>query len=1142
MRRLGPQVPAAYGLFAVVAMLALAPSNRALERIRFQQGPGCSISGRVTAGHARLPGVVLTADVEAGATLATSTSLDGSYALPIPGAGRYRLTAELAGFAPVVKEVEVGAACRASADLVMTLASRAANTSPRAVQPPAVPRGAPGARFQPVAPVAGELASRQGQEAGVVTAEDSQAVLAQLSLPPGFSLDTLSESVAAFGSAGRMNDILLFGGGREGMFGPDGPPGTAEAGLPPGFEGGLPGTAGPGPGGPGGGRGGGMGPGGGQGPGGGMGGGRGGMGAGGGPGGGGRGGPSLAGRLALAEQNNRPRVQVSYNLGGSALDARPYSLTGQPTTKPEYLQQRIQASVGGPLKIPKVLDAGPRTTFFLNYSGNHSSNLYDRYSTVPTAAARAGDFSSLGAPLIDPSTGAAFAGNRIPTDRLSPAALALLQFYPLPNQPGDRQNYHYATTSGTSSDDVNFRLVRTFGAQSRRPGGGRGGRMGPGSGGGGPMGGGANLNVAVRYSRSESSQANPLPTIGGTTSRTGWDLPVGFGFSRWGMSHNVRVQFNASRAETRNGFAFVRDASGEAGIAGVATDPFSWGLPSLSFSSITGLDDVAPSRRRDRTVSVADTAVKIRGRHAIRFGGEFRDQRIESRTDRSANGSFVFTGLYAGGGARVSGFDFADFLLGLAQQASRQYGPGDVRLRSRAWSLFLQDDWRARSNLTFNLGLRYEYQSPYSEEGGGLVTLDVAPDFSAAVPVLAGGTGRFTGAFPSTIVEPDRNNLAPRLGVAWRPATRTMVRGGYGINYASVPYLSLAQRLASQPPFAVTDTVLGTAASPLSLASAFGATPAGTTTNNFAVDRAYRLGYVQIWNADVQREAGRTLSIGAAYTGTRGSQLDIQRAPNRGPAGLRIDDVQPFTWESSGGRSIMHAISLRVRRRQAQGVAGGATYTLSKSMDNASTIGGGAAVVAQNDQDLEAEWGRSSFDQTHRLAADFSCELPFGPNRRWLNREGWAASIVGGWMLSGNVAVTSGRFFTARVLGEAGDVSRGTNGTLRADYTGAPVAIANPTIAQYFNTAAFLVPAPGAFGNAARNTIEGPWNATFNLALMKTVPVRGTRGLSLRILANNVLNRAQFTGLDTVLNSPTFGRVTSVAPMRSVQVNARIMF
>jgi hypothetical protein len=237
----------------------------------------------------------------------------------------------------------------------------------------------------------------------------------------------------------------------------------------------------------------------------------------------------------------------------------------------------------------------------------------------------------------------------------------------------------------------------------------------------------------------------------------------------------------------------------------------------------------------------------------------------------------------------------------------------------------------------------------------------------------------------------------------------------------------------------------------------------------------------------------------------------------------------------------MNSLSLRVRKRQTHGFAAGGTYTYSKSMDNASTIGGGAVVVAQDDRNLDAEWGLSSFDQRHRFNADWSYELPFGPNRPWLTK-GVPAAIAGGWMLSGTVQLASGTPFTARILGDVTDVSRGSNGSLRADYTGAPVTLANPTVGAFFNTAAFVVPPPGTFGDAARNTIEGPGTTNASLALTRNVTFAGTRGLSIRVQANNVFNTVQYATIDTVVNSPTYGRVIAARPMRSVQIVARVRF
>jgi trimeric autotransporter adhesin len=1076
-----------------------------------------------------LPGVALTATVpERTEAIATSTAPDGSYVLSLPAPGTYTVRASLAGFDAVTRDVVLEAeGCRATADLEMVLLSRvpkpAGSTSAQAGA--ARPRrdGEPGSGAQRRRPEGAAAGAGRFQGLDVMAdaaaegqAETSDAASRAL-LPPGFSADAPTESVALAGGGRQVQtvDSLLFGDRLNWLDEAGGDTDAlARRIAQSGFEGG-----------PGGGRFPGGGPGGGFGPGGGGGGGR-----GQGFGGFGRG--------------NKLQGSVYYNGAGSPLDARPFSLNGQPTDKASYFENRYGATLGGPVKIPGVYDGSNRTSFTLNYAGSRTNNPYDAYSTVPTEEEREGDFSALGETVYDPLTGEPFPDDTIPSDRLDPSARALLDFLPLPNQPGFAQNYHYVTATESTSDQVTVRFTHALTKPEDRPARGQGGQ-----GGRGGRGGGGNrrpsITAAVTYRHATAEDTPSFPTLGGSTRTSSWDIPVTLALPTGHVFHQLRLDYNRNESSGQNIFADVRDVAGEAGIQGASTNPFDWGVPNLSFTSLSGLRDRNPSFRLDQRFTVSDVATRTWGKHNVRFGGGFRTQSLDSETSTNARGSFVFTGLYTSafdGGAPIlgTGSDFADFLLGGAQQASVQYGPGRVGFHGNAFNAFLQDDWRPKSNLTFNVGVRYEFVAPLQEENDHLVNLDVTPDFSAATPVLAGQVGPYTGPFPASLVNADFNNVAPRVGVAWKAKPDLTVRGGFGINYNLGAYSGIAQHLAGQPPFAVSNTLLGTVSSSLPLSSAL-TLPGPATTNSFGIDKDYGLPAVMLWNADVQRQLGHDLIIGLGYTGTRGYDLDLERAPNRGPEGLRIPDVAPFLWESSGATSISYAATLRVRKRMTHGFGGGFTYTYGRSIDDASSVGGTAVVVAQDDQDLAAERGLSSFDRRHILSADWLLELPIGPGRKWL-REGVLASVIGGWVWSGSATLQSGTPFTARIVGNYGNVAQGVNGTLRADVTGVSVPLSDPSVASWFNTGAFVVPPPGTFGDAGRNTVIGPNTYLVNMSLIKNIALGRPRTLSIRVQANNVFNTPQFMGIDTVVNSPTYGQVVQVGSMRSVQIQTRFRF
>jgi len=423
----------------------------------------------------------------------------------------------------------------------------------------------------------------------------------------------------------------------------------------------------------------------------------------------------------------------------------------------------------------------------------------------------------------------------------------------------------------------------------------------------------------------------------------------------------------------------------------------------------------------------------------------------------------------------------------------------------------------------------------------------VAAGFTTAARVLPGNAGPFNGTFPASLVRPDRNNFAPRIGIAWKPQKQTVVRAGYGINYNLAQYGSMIQNFAFQPPFASTATnttdvngLIGTT-SRLTITEGF-PSAGSAVTNNFAVNPNYRLGYVQIWNVDLQREFPGGVVMNAAYNGAKGTRLDTVRA-------LVVSGGQPFIYESSEGDSILHAGSVRVRKRMAKGLGLGAQYVFSKSIDDASSIGGGGSVVAQDPFDISLDRGLSSFDQRHKFTGNWILDLPFGENRRFVTK-GAGSHILGGWQWSGDVTVGSGLYFTPRVLGGGLDIGRGVSGSLRANVVaGQSISVSDPTMLKWFNTAAFCAPsAPcvnpngSKFGDAGRNIIEGPGQASLNMSLNKTITIKESSALELRISANNVFNIVHFTSINTVVNSFTYGEVTGTSGMRRVTLLARFRF
>ncbi|MEO8658589.1 MAG: TonB-dependent receptor [Bryobacteraceae bacterium] len=824
---------------------------------------------------------------------------------------------------------------------------------------------------------------------------------------------------------------------------------------------------------------------------------------------------------------NQVHGAAFFTIRDSALDARPYSLTGQTVDKASYTQPRYGLTLGGPLKIPKLFHSD-KTFFFLNWTGTRSTSPFNAVATVPSALERGGDFSRSVAngpvTIYDPLTGSPFPGNVIPVTRIDPAAQGLLKYFPNANQSGLVQNYQYVTSVPSNSDNLGVRVNQTLTSKDRLAGG---------------------FNYQHR-SGERAQTFGYLDDSGGS----GYSLNLTWTRNiRAGLVNTARASLNRNTNSTTPFFAFGDNVAALLGIAGTSTSPINYGPPNISFTNFGTLTDASPVSRHDQTVSVNDSLLIVHGKHNVTVGGEYKRQQINSISDTNARGTFAFSGIatsaFDANGQPLSGtgFDLADFLLGRPQSSSIRFGNADTYFRAPGYSVFAQDDWRVKSNLSLSLGLRYEFQPPFREKYNRLANLDIAPGFLGVASVLPGGTGAYTGAFPASLIDSDRNNIGPRLGLAWKPYPKKslQVRAGYGLYYNGSVYNQDAFRLAQQPPFAETGTVTTSLANVLTLANGFAATPSQQIKNTYAVDRGYRVGYAQTWSASVQTDLPHSLIMEVGYLGTKGTRLDIQRLPNRAAPGSvltaeerrLIGDAVGFTYDSSVGNSIYHAGQVRVTRRFRRGASFNTLYTYSKSIDNASTIGGGGAVVVQDDTNLAAERGLSSFDQRHTLTSSFMITSPVTDKVN-----GWKGRLLKDWTLSGGFTANSGTPLTANVLGnQSNTAGSGSVGSGRADASGLPI-----DGGRFFDLAAFTLPPSGRYGDAARNTIPGPSLFAINLSFGRSFSLGERRRIEFRADSTNTTNLVSFTRLGTTVNASDYGLPTAASGMRTVTLQARFRF
>lgn len=825
---------------------------------------------------------------------------------------------------------------------------------------------------------------------------------------------------------------------------------------------------------------------------------------------------------------------LSARLDNSALNAKPFSITGEDIHQPAYAQSRFSAAVGGPLVIPKIIK-DPGTFFFFNYFGTRNRNPYTAVETVPTQLERQGNFSDSiqyggSVRIYDPLTRQPFFGNVIPGSRINPIARSLLGYFPRPNTPGLVDNYVLQASVPADTDNIELRVQRNITNYDR-------------------------LSYSLTFQRRDGDVSQPFGFLD-TTNGDGLNTDV-----QWTRNISTRIINNARLAFKRNSnqttpyFANGENVALDLGIQGTSSNPLNYGPPNLNFTNFGALSDTSPVLTRNQSQTLSDNVIALRGTHSYSFGVQFTRNDLNIRTDPNGRGTYNFTGLLtsatvSGSPIVGTGFDLADFVLGLPQSSSIRYGDSSTYLRQNIWAAFAQDDWKVLPNLTLNLGLRYEYFSPFSEKYGHMANLDIAPGYSAVAVVTPGTSGPYSGGFPLGLINADYNNFSPRVALAWKvPSFKqsTIVRAGYGVYYNGQAYSRLAFKLAQQPPFAVSSNVDTSFKNPLTLAEGFVSTPPGVVRNTFAVDRRYCTPYAQTWNLTIQRELGNGFFVEAGYLGTKGTRLEALTLPNQGPPGApsrdkyQLSHAVGFTYDSSVGNSVLHALTVRASQRFRHGISMSAYYQFSKSIDDSSTFGGAGNTVAQNWLDLAGERGLSSFDRRHSFDMNWVVTSPMGAVGSRFADHNWTTRLLKDWQVSGAFIARTGTPLTARVLGNSAIALAQTAGvgSSRADANGLGVSSAN----DFFNLAAFTVPPPGKFGNAGRNTISGPDFFAVNLGLGRSFQLdEKRRRLEFRIEANNVFNNVSFTNINTVVNATNYGLPISAALMRIIDAKLRFRF
>ena len=777
-------------------------------------------------------------------------------------------------------------------------------------------------------------------------------------------------------------------------------------------------------------------------------------------------------------------------------------------------QNQFGATLGGPLKKN-------RTFFFVDYQGHTLNKINEAFARVPEERFRRGDFSSLlpGAIVNDPLTGRPFPNNIIPPERFSRFGAALLNAVALPNLPDDYPlgNYFVRQPHEVTGNEGGGRLDHVF-TPARR------------------------IFGRYRWSYSKTNTADALARSDGPMPGAGGGLGIDSrGIVQGGIhndrNHNAAVSYvevfgprvvNDVRVGLHHyeldvlGNAHGRNLAEQNGLRGVNDGDILFSdLPAIYLNAYTNIGgtDFKPLYFRENFWQFNDTLTLMTGPHTLKVGAEYRQRLEDHYFAIFPAGAFYFYPQRTTNYTYVGSHELAEVLLGLPFLSfhGRRFGPPD--LMDRQYSIFVQEDWKPSDRLTLNLGVRYEYYTPFFSPTNEISMFD--PD--AGRIVIAGRDGA-----SRSIVNGDTNDFAPRAGVAFVINPKTTIRAGYGRYYN--PENAFRDDIKFNPPF-YREYVLFDQWMFDELPPPFpdpGPLPAGYELKG--VNKNLKRGESDHFNLAMQRELPGGFLAEAAYVGSRGRKMPFRVNRNDDPIGdapSPFPTLGPVREIQALGTSRYDSGQFKLEKRFSQGLFLLGSYTWSKSIDTMVSNLDRAALAQDVFLDPKSNRAVSDWDVPHRFSLSFVYELPYGSGRRHgADATGIARSLLADWQLTGIFIARSGMPGTV-VLTR--DPVKGL-GNARPNLIGPPELPASQRSAdRWFDTTAFapnVVNGVTLPGSAGRNIIRGPGYVNLDLGLAKYVPVASGVRAQFRLEVFNVLNRPHFALPVLDMSDPAFGKIT----------------